>query len=651
MVVLGACADQKGALMLAVSTDMKAPKDVNAVSVTISTNGAIKHSFIGRVTPQGEVLLPATLAIVEPEDKSASIRIRVMAFQERKPRVLRDVRTTVPSGGRTALLRIPLNFVNDAMVVGPSLPDGIVPDPIPGTGGGAPSGTTGGGDTGGGAFGSSAADFDFMNAFQPPCPNIQDDTVIDGACADNYVDPEALPDFDASLIGDSTDKDQCFEVGKCFAGATMIGESSGTSTGDGGTASDGGTTSPDPRPDASAVDAGMGFKDFRPQAVTLDRATCTVQLNGANPERLNLALVTPDTGECVRPGECYIPIDHGDAGWKEQNGRVQLPLFVCRLLGGKNVRLATSADTCAAKQESNPICAEKPIVAQPGGEGCAGFGKAWCEKLSSCGYLEFVSFGDTQSCAKVLGDYCTVTHAAPGATPVTAECNATFDALTCEQVNTFNELFGVACYVNGTLPDASPCQFNEQCSSGQCDGAIDSEGKCGTCKARVPAGGDCSGGDCVLGFRCIDSKCVQPAIVREGDDCSTPERRECFRSECVNGKCVAYLPEGAPCGNGTGPSCNTPGGYHCSSFDTDTPVCKKITFTSQVGAPCGRNGVDCAYGLSCKTNSDTTQPGTCVTDSALGQSCDTALGVDCAGFASCVNNVCTAPDAFRCNPK
>ena len=65
-VVLGACADKKGALMLAINTDMRAPKDVNAVSVTISTNGAIKHSFIGRVTPQGEVLLPATLAIVWP---------------------------------------------------------------------------------------------------------------------------------------------------------------------------------------------------------------------------------------------------------------------------------------------------------------------------------------------------------------------------------------------------------------------------------------------------------------------------------------------------------------------------------------------------------------------------------------------------------
>ena len=103
-----------------------------SVSVTISTNGAIKHSFIGRVTPQGEVLLPATLAIVQPDDAGATIRVRVMAFQNTRPRVLRDVRTTVPTGGRTALLRIPLNFVNDGMINGPSLPAGLVPDPVPG---------------------------------------------------------------------------------------------------------------------------------------------------------------------------------------------------------------------------------------------------------------------------------------------------------------------------------------------------------------------------------------------------------------------------------------------------------------------------------------------------------------------------------------
>src|SRR5258706_9804450 len=78
-----ACAGKKGGLIMAVSTDMKAPKDVSIVSITISTNNTIKHNFIGRVTPDGEVKIPATLAIAEPDDPNASIRIRVVAFQEK----------------------------------------------------------------------------------------------------------------------------------------------------------------------------------------------------------------------------------------------------------------------------------------------------------------------------------------------------------------------------------------------------------------------------------------------------------------------------------------------------------------------------------------------------------------------------------------
>jgi hypothetical protein len=101
------------------------------------------------------------------------------------------------------------------------------------------------------------------------------------------------------------------------------------------------------------------FKDFRPATVTVDRTTCVIHLNGSSADRLNLALVTPDTGECLRPGECYVPIDRGASGWQEQNGVVQLPKYVCALLNGKNLRLATSSDVCAAKEEKNPICTPK----------------------------------------------------------------------------------------------------------------------------------------------------------------------------------------------------------------------------------------------------------------------------------------------------
>ena len=228
---------------------------------------------------------------------------------------MRDVRTTVPTGGRTALLRIPLNFVNDASAVGAPLPDGLVPPPV-----------SGGGGTSSGAPALPAADFDFFGSFQPPCPDIDKQTIIDGECNDSFVDQGAL--------GNASDPGACFDVAKCFAGATVIGAS-----------------------DVPPSDGGL----------TLDRNACILQLNGADPARLNLAIVTADTGECVNPGDCYVPLDHGAAGWTANNGSVQLPSFVCKLLTGKSLRLATSTNTCAAKADANPIC--RATVPSGGGGG------------------------------------------------------------------------------------------------------------------------------------------------------------------------------------------------------------------------------------------------------------------------------------------
>jgi hypothetical protein len=368
--VVGACADKKGALMLAITTDMKAPKDVNAVAISITTNGLVKASFIGRVTPQGDILLPGTLAVVEPDDKNALIRIRVMAFQNQKPRVIRDVRTTAPPGGRTALLRIPLNFVNDGKVAGSDLPNGLVPDPVPGTEKLSPPATSSSSstpaDSGAGAVGTkdlsaSGGDFDFMLNFQPKdCQNPQDETIINGECHDSYIDPATLPDFDSAELGDSTGvAGSCFDLTRCFATAVDLGQGAGgpSDAGPGPVeagvpAADGGVDAPDAAP--------KPFKDFRPAAVVFDQNTCSIQLNGADPARLNIAIVTPDTGECVHDGECYVPIDRGATGWQDDGaGHVQLPSYLCKFLSAKGLRLATSSDVCAAKLESNPICTPK----------------------------------------------------------------------------------------------------------------------------------------------------------------------------------------------------------------------------------------------------------------------------------------------------
>ena len=99
--MISCSAPSKGALVLAISTDMQTPKDVDLVSVFITTDSVVKFDYLGRVLPSGTVSLPATLAIVEPDDPNAKIRIRVIGFQGANARVLRDVNTTVPHAQTT----------------------------------------------------------------------------------------------------------------------------------------------------------------------------------------------------------------------------------------------------------------------------------------------------------------------------------------------------------------------------------------------------------------------------------------------------------------------------------------------------------------------------------------------------------------------
>jgi hypothetical protein len=208
----------------------------------------------------------------------------------------------------------------------------VLPPPNAGTSASSSSGSPATGDGGssgsssGGASAPGARDLFDPFTFVPNCPN-PEHTWIDGECRDAYVDPAALPDFREDLVGGSDPRGGCFDVAGCFARSTPVGAESA-----------------------------------RPQALTLDAARCSVRLNGADPARLNLAVVTPDTGECLRPGECYVPLDHGGAGWLAEGGEIKLPAFVCRLLERKKLALAASAD-CAPKTESRALC----IAPAPGG--------------------------------------------------------------------------------------------------------------------------------------------------------------------------------------------------------------------------------------------------------------------------------------------
>jgi hypothetical protein len=306
----GCSAPSKGALILAISTDMQTPKDIDVVSVYITTNGAPKFNYMGRVLPDGTVSLPSTLAIVEPDAQGAEIRVRVIAFQtqpsgDASARVLRDVLTTVPHQ-RTALLRVPLSFLDDGSGMG-KLPSMYVPRRA----GGTPDGDTKFDPT----TIDSTCNFDQTQK-----------TEINGACTGAVVDSSLLPSYaPTEVYGDGGLQMNgavtgCFDVSTCLAGAVPVQNPS--------------------------------------------MSSCSFTLaQGALPPQ-NLALATQSTGVCVAGGKCFVPLENDPTdGWSVSGSTVQMIPGICNaLMNGAQLYEVTSG--CAPLTPSQPVC--EPVGADAG---------------------------------------------------------------------------------------------------------------------------------------------------------------------------------------------------------------------------------------------------------------------------------------------
>ncbi|MGH7439536.1 MAG: hypothetical protein ACRENE_27930 [Polyangiaceae bacterium] len=309
---LGAClagmtscsAPAKGSLMLAVSTDMQAPKDVDLLSVFVTSDSAVKLDYLGRVAPAGSLTLPATLAIVQPDNPDAQLNIRVTFFKGQTARVTRDIVTTVPRN-RTALLRVSLGYLDDGDVTG-TLPAQYLPGPTAG-GASVPDGDT------------NYSPIDEPGAvLSTTCPFGSSETSIDGECVDNAVDSSKLPDYsDDAVFGSGGAKASvpvdCFDVATCFGTATPV--------------------------------------------VGLDRSQCTLPLPaGANAASFNLALQTSATGACVATGTCYVPlVSDATAGWSVSGGTVKLLPGVCKKMNATGAQLV-QAVACPTRTLSDPVC-------------------------------------------------------------------------------------------------------------------------------------------------------------------------------------------------------------------------------------------------------------------------------------------------------
>ena len=329
---MAACsAPGKGALILAISTDMQAPKDIDVVSLYIETGGVPKFDYLGRVLPDGTVSLPSTLAVVEPDDPSAQVRIRITVFKTQpdgsaQARVVRDVLTTVPHQ-RTAMFRLPLNFLDDGSAAG-TLPAMYVPNPN----GGVPEG-----DTSYGPTDPVPTDTGYITT---TCDFSQGLTSVAGTCVNANFDSSAAPDYEEEAVfgdGGTPDTPACFHVDQCFAARTLVQPSTVTMNSDG---------------------------------------SCSFALTqGEDGQDWNCALQTADgTGTCIGPNggpPCLVPLesDPGEGFTINPGQSLSMVPGVCKKLfptnGKPAAQLYLDKTSCATKVEAAPVC--QPIPTSAGG--------------------------------------------------------------------------------------------------------------------------------------------------------------------------------------------------------------------------------------------------------------------------------------------
>ena len=186
-----------GEIVLAIRTDIAIPKDIDTIliDVTVARTGEVKyHVPFVALDPDKTFKLPATLAFTASEkDPGAAVRFRVIASRgDEKPRIIRDIITTVPED-RSVTLPIAIEFLCD---------------------GGAEVVTD--------AAGHEIRDANKNLVFRSKCGDGM--TCKAGKCADATIPAPTLALYDAAKIfggGSASGDGDCFDAATCFDGATL----------------------------------------------------------------------------------------------------------------------------------------------------------------------------------------------------------------------------------------------------------------------------------------------------------------------------------------------------------------------------------------------------------------------------------------------
>jgi hypothetical protein len=122
-VVLTSCsARQKGGLMLAITSDLVAGKDLDGVTVEVRLNGELvssKRFTIGEPATK----LPLTVSVVEGANAAQRVQLRAIGYKGGQPRIAREASAVIPHG-ETQLVRLPLDWLADGSATPGGCPDG-----------------------------------------------------------------------------------------------------------------------------------------------------------------------------------------------------------------------------------------------------------------------------------------------------------------------------------------------------------------------------------------------------------------------------------------------------------------------------------------------------------------------------------------------
>ncbi len=176
---MGGCSPDsaaRGSLMLAISTDMYIDKDVSRVDIIVQPERGPMQSTQVNLFPELEgQFLPGTFSIIEGSEPGQFVRVRVIARQGSRARVVREAALKVPRQ-RTALLSMPIQWLCDGQV----RQDGQL--------------------------------------YRSDCE--EGYTCVSGACQPEAVDEASLPDYQIEEVfggGDATGGGSCFDTLECFS--------------------------------------------------------------------------------------------------------------------------------------------------------------------------------------------------------------------------------------------------------------------------------------------------------------------------------------------------------------------------------------------------------------------------------------------------